>query len=509
MPRLLLLLVYLVLSSLTLPAQNGFLQTYELYPGRALSLHQILSVEDTLVVCGIVVHPELPQQGLFFAKLDTLGQLLDYRTHYDSAGYNYVFERTAKMIKTADGGYALVGGRFEGSIPLIFRLDASGNLLQVWEYPDTTTLTKWHRSIVELLDGSFVSIGYKQQASDYLLNGFVMKVDTTGHKEWEINYGEEGLHDVFTTVQTLSNDEILVTGGYWVDSGTVNPNEDAWFRSLAVKLDNDGQIIWEWQSDSTMIGTGFRESLGSLSPADDGGWLNLAIEDAIQDVLGEPTVVKRGCIVKRDADFNMEWYTPFGEMTTTTNRFADLAPTPDGGWVAVGSYFTVLNYDIYEGYHSGMIAKINAQGDSLWSRLDSISGSKPELASVVVLPSGSIVACGRYDRFVPEPFQTLGWIVKVDRDGCFEPGCRIVNGLDPLPEVADWELYPNPAHDLLRIEADGRFELYIYGLDGKQYQEHTALHEQVQIDISTLPNGIYFAQLRQGHQWSTQQFVKQ
>ncbi len=493
-------------------AQTGFIQSYELYEDKGLTFHQMLLVEDTLVVCGSASNPDTPQWGLFFVKLDTLGNILDYKTHYDSAGYNYVFVEGAKMIKTSDGGYALVGSRFESSIPLIFKLDVEGEIAFIGEYPDDTTLTKWHTDIIEIENG-YISIGYKQQVDDGFLDGFAMRIDDSGNKLWELNYGETGLGDAFSGIRQISTNVILLTGGSGISTPIINPNEDAWGKGIAVKIDTLGNILWEWESEQVLTGSGSGPAFGRIYPTSDGNWVNEGYNNIIKTLFGEPTLVYKGEIVKRDTNFNVLWSTSFGDHTTFTNNFIDVVATPDGGWVAVGTYGQLVDPVEYTGYRAGMIAKVNAQGDSLWSRLDTLFtpayGSIPSLANAVVLPSGSIIACGKVDRYEPDPVKSLGWIIKVDRDGCLEPNCRPTSTSELFPDILDFTVFPNPAREVLHIQGEGQFAVNIYSLDGKIHLSREELFQIATLELSDFPSGIYFLQIRQGNQLLTKRLVKQ
>ncbi|WP_367388427.1 T9SS type A sorting domain-containing protein [Lewinella sp. LCG006] len=510
--RLFITTLLLFLTYYSAQTQAGFIQSYELYEDKGLTFHQILLVEDTLVVCGSANNPDAPQWGLFFAKLDTLGNMLDYKTHYDSAGYNYVFEEGAKMIKTSDGGYALVGSRFESSIPLIFKLDTEGEIVFIGEYPDESTFTKRHLHIVEIENG-YISIGRKQQMDDGLSNGFAMGVDQAGNKLWELNYGGFGLSEMFKGINLLSENEVLLTGSRGVTGEQVNTYHDLWGKGVAVIIDTLGNVLWEWESEQVYIGEGPSVGFSRQYPTEDGGWIGEGAFSIVDTLFGEEYVLFRNIIIKRDADFNIQWYTSFGENTTSMNQFIDVVATPDGGWVAVGTYWELVDPVEYTGYRAGMIAKVNAQGDSLWSRLDTLFtpayGSIPSLANAVVLPSGSIIACGKVDRYEPDPVKSLGWLIKVDRDGCLEPNCRPTSTSELFPDILDFTVFPNPARELLQIKGEGQFAVSIYSLDGKIHLSQEKLFQTATLEVGDLPSGIYFLQIRQGNQLLTKRIVKQ
>lgn len=506
----LLVILLITFNVVSLKAQNGFIQTYALYEDYGLSFCNILLVEDTLVVFGSLANPDFPQWGLFFAKLDTLGEILEYSTHYDTTGHTYVFEQGAKMINTNDGGYALVGSNFTNSAPVLFKLNGNGNIEFVKEYPDNTTWTKRHTDIIEIGNG-YISIGTKQQMADGLANAFAMRTDKQGNKIWEINYGEVGLYEKFSGIRKINENEILLTGYSSNTSEQIDTYHDLWSKGLALKIDTLGNILWAWESPQVYTANTSAPALSRIYPTNDGNWVSEGTYTTIDTIFGEEYVIVQSEIVKRDTNFNVIWRTVFGEPTTPYNNFTDIVQTPDEGWVAVGTYSIILDYNTYEGYHTGMIAKVNAAGDSLWSRVDTIFspayGSQPTLSGVVALPSGSIIACGQVNRYTPEPSKSFGWLIKVDKDGCIEPGCNPTTGLNLTPVIDDFEIFPNPTTGFISIKGEGEFDVGVYGVEGRNYLGVKNIADKTELDLRKLKKGIYFLQIKKGYQIITKKIA--
>jgi hypothetical protein len=78
--------------------------------------------------------------------------------------------------------------------------------------------------------------------------------------------------------------------------------------------------------------------------------------------------------------------------------------------------------------------------------------------------------------------------------------------------VADTEInrlvkFPNPADSVLYLEAAHPIDrLSVYSLEGKLLMEHHAVSE---IDVTTLPTGMYFIQIFSMNSTVTKKFVKQ
>ena len=124
-----LIIVWLCLQFLVFPlkAQEGFIQAYDL-DGAWVTFQRMLLVEDTLIIIGTKQINNEPSAALFFCKMDTMGNILDYKTHYDSLVNTYDFFEHTEIIKTNDGGYAMVGRIYPINTTSFVKLEVNGNL---------------------------------------------------------------------------------------------------------------------------------------------------------------------------------------------------------------------------------------------------------------------------------------------------------------------------------------------------------------------------------------------
>ena len=504
--------VFFIILYTSLLGQEGFIKAYDLND-TGTTFHNMLLVEDTIVVCGEILNVERTQWGVFFCKMDTLGNILDYKTHYHHENNDsYSFEQGYEMITTTDGGYALVGQLFFANHPILMKLDVNGDLEFIQEYPDSTVLEMRHYHIVEFERG-YISMGIKQQADDYKTDAFIMRTDKNGEKIWEIGYGQDNLWDKFRGLDKINENEFLLTGSTGITSLDVDNIADLWGIPKAIKIDSLGNILWEWEGDIFYSG-GSIGAFGQLFPTSDGNWIN---EGLYTTNLSQDLRVHQGEIIKRDPDFNVIWSTRFGEPTHRYNNFVDLTSTFDGGWVAVGQYVEPLPppQTGLAGALYGWLAKVNADGDSLWSRTDTVfyhpqEGSFNYLSGVVSLPSGSIIACGHLNRYAPEPAKSFGWMIKVDKYGCLEPGCNpTLTGANLTPMLEAFDVFPNPAADNIRVSGLGDFDVSLYGLHGALLLHQPDNYEFVDLDLRGLSKGVYFLQVQKNWQMITKKIVKQ
>ncbi len=506
MRRTIYLFIGLCVSSLGI-TQTGFIQSYDFDHG-GIGFYNMVLNEDTLILFGSTQHPTSSQWGLYFAKIDTSGNLLNDRIHYDNQGDSYVFDRNSQVIKTSDGGYGVVGQTFQRGEAVFFKLNSNGALEFISEYSDSNALTLRYQNIVETPNG-FISAGVKQQPDDGYWDTFIIGADNQGNILWEITYGEYGVYDRLTGISKTHENEYLITGSTFISSEQVTNLSNMWSMSKAIKVDTMGEITWEWQGEIEYIG-GSSPDLRQLYPTNDGNWVN---EGSTSTLLDNNTLVHQGEIVKRDTDFNIIWSTSFGEPTSNENNFVDITSTPDEGWVAVGQYVNRIDDDPLGGYRASIIAKVNADGDSLWSRIDTLFDhttivSRPFLSDVLVLPSGSIFACGYVNKLSPPPSKSYGWLIKVDAYGCIEPGCNpIVSTENLTPLLEDFSIFPNPVSQNVTVKGTDIFYIQLLNSTGQILQDKN-VYEIANIDMQKYPKGSYLIRIKRGNTWLVKKIIK-
>ena len=85
----------------------------------------------------------------------------------------------------------------------------------------------------------------------------------------------------------------------------------------------------------------------------------------------------------------------------------------------------------------------------------------------------------------------------------FETHHTGVDMLNTLDDMAALEVYPNPTQDILNIEMEhnGKSSIKLYDISGKEVMYiQTNKTYQTNIDISTLPSGMYYLKA-EGDTW--------
>lgn len=274
------------------------------------------------------------------------------------------------------------------------------------------------------------------------------------------------------------------------------------YRAWLAKISTEGELLWQrtygssaWNQPTVPWPCVVNDTTIAYSWTRDTSGVNTQQSPPViyyLDTLGN----------KRDS------FTFHGNLRTARR----IIPTADGGVIGVGFAFSnELNY-------SGWLFRLDANADLVWERYiqdhRQSTASLTDLECAAEMDDGSIVAGG--DIFHPLPpldggGRLRGWLVKLDADGCLEPGCAsdTIHLLRPTsvgePDIAatpDLTLWPNPVVDELHWELPdlpvyARVSDYrITNLNGQIVRQGavTAVTDR-RIDVRELPAGGYVLSL--------------
>jgi gliding motility-associated-like protein len=240
-------------------------------------------------------------------------------------------------------------------------------------------------------DGGYIVAGYSRSADQDLtqnLGGadfWVFKLDSLGTLEWQKSLGGSG-DDIATAVVETANGDFLVAGGTTSNDGQVSGNhglEDVW----VVRLDASGNLL-----SATCFGGSKNERTEALNLTSDGGFILAGYAQSNDGDLTGNNGDFDYWMLKLDATGNIEWQKNFGG--TLSDWGFDIAPTPDGGYIATGSTFSDNgNVSANQGFYDYWVVKLQANGDFQWEK--NFGGAGEERAYAIdVRQDGSAVIGG-------------------------------------------------------------------------------------------------------------------
>ena len=249
----------------------------------------------------------------------------------------------ADMVKTKDGGYALVGNTlsFGAGNQDFWLVKVNSTGAMQWNQTYGGTAYDYSYAVFQTSDGGYALTGETNSTGAGGLDFWLIKTDATGNMQWNKTYGGTGAETGTVVVQNSD-------GGYAITGRTASfgaGGNDIWL----IKTDATGNMLW----NKTYGGPGTQQG-NSMVQTSDGGY---AIFSPTPHLSGSGQDV---WLVKTDATGNMVWNKTYGG---TGNEFAVyLIQTSDGGYALTGAQnsFGAGGTDVF-------LIKTDASGNTMWN----------------------------------------------------------------------------------------------------------------------------------------------
>lgn len=468
-------------------------------------------------------------QDVWIVKLSASGSIDWENTLGGSSG-----ESVQEIRQTTDGGYVFIaysssgisGDKTEASRGdsdfWVVKLNANGS--KAWDRTYGGSSYEMGGSISLTADGGYIIAGEtgsgisgdKSQAGFGLTDYWVLKLSSTGDKQWDKTFGGDNQDNLQAVLQTGSGDYLVagytssgITGNK--SAGSVgDPSVDYW----VIKVDANGNKIW----DKT-YGGGIYDRMTSITLTFDGGFA-LGGWSLPSDATGpfdwEYT------IIRLSADGIQQWAQSFGGPEE--DRLYSVQQTPDRGYILAGYSYSGIGPDKSQnntGDRDFWIIRL--AGDPLpvtlttfsatkegntallrWKTTSEISSSEFEIQHSLNGKQwnaiGSVAAAGEsntdktYHFVHSEPTSgqnNLYRLKMIDTDGTFA-----LSGIKSLffGKKGAGRIYPNPAmagqlavdvhnwESVKKVQISTISTLTVYDSGSKPQQT---------IDVNRLPAGIY------------------
>ncbi|WP_158267547.1 T9SS type A sorting domain-containing protein [Adhaeribacter arboris] len=360
-------------------------------------------------------------------------------------------EQLTSIQQTSDGGYIL-GGYSNSGISgdkseanrgnydyWVVKLNASGN--KVWDKAFGGNSVDYLTSLQQTSDGSYILGGYsfsgksgdKSEAKKGSEDYWVIKLNASGNKVWDKTIGGN-YDDKLTSLQQTSDGGFILGGTS--DSGiSGDKSQDSYINYdgqnssdyWIVKLKADGTKEW----DKTFGGDS-NDLLASLQPTIDGGYIMGGTSNS--GISGDKT--DKGIegsydywVVRLNVDGTKLWDKTIGG--TSTDYFASLQQTHDGGYILGGSSDSGIGGDKSEAKRCECskdyfttdywIVKLKADGTKAWDK--TLGGNNDDyLRSVQHTRDGNYILGGSsnsgksYEKSQANKGGNDYWIVKLSAE---------------------------------------------------------------------------------------------
>jgi len=271
-----------------------------------------------------------------------------------------------------------------------------GNKQTVWDKTFNGTANNYDeaKNIVQTTDGGYAIAGYTQNNSNY--DALVIKLDDSGNQMWIKTFnGIANQNDMAKSIlQTM--DGCYVVAGYTTNN---NSSEyDAW----VIKLDKNGNTIWNKSFNGTANGT---DIANDIIQTRDGGYVVAGCTyNQLNGFLSDDF-----WIIKLDASGNKIWDKTFGNERNQSDEAYSIVQTADGGYTVTG-YTYINNRDVW-------VIKLDSVGNQIWSKTFNGSANGDDYSyDIIQTTEGGYVVAGMTNDFYDT--STCGaWIIKLGNDG--------------------------------------------------------------------------------------------
>ncbi|WP_433943146.1 Ig-like domain-containing protein [Paenibacillus sp. SN-8-1] len=238
-------------------------------------------------------------------------------------------------------------------------------------------------SIVPTSDGGYITVGRQDAGSEN--RAYIMKLDASGKMEWEqtIKIGSSNYTEALKAIQTR-NGEFIVSG---------SANNGSYNVIFLAKLSAQGTVEWQKEFDH-----GVHEDGNSVAETKDGGFV---ITGFTYSGSGEAPAF----VLKTDAQGQQVWYDKY--RVGRNQYFNDIIATPDGGSIAVGTIDRRVDSNDILG---GIVTKLNANGQKVWTRQLITPNSGRNASSVIPSGDGGYVVASR-------SWSSINYLTKIDTNG--------------------------------------------------------------------------------------------
>jgi len=283
-----------------------------------------------------------------------------------------------QVIQTVEGGYAIAG--YTDGKCLLLKIDSSGR--REWSQ---TYGNGFFSCLVQTVDGGYALAGSGDM-------NFV-KTDSEGNMEWSKNYTNSGVpFQINSVIQTSESGYVL--------AGCVSENLPSLEWDWTIKTNSYGDIMW-----NKTFGLSRGNSIAQvILQTSDGGYVLAANHN----------------VSKLDSGGNIQW-------TTNAVIASSLIKTDDGGYLLTAG-------------NGGGLIKFDGEGNREWSNVYRFNGAKWSfLHSAAQTDVGGYILAG-----VTYPiYDGLGWVLKISENGTLEgeasfpPESGINNGINSIIEADD------------------------------------------------------------------------
>ena len=445
-------------------------------------LTAIEATDSCYYITGVAKDTNDCSIGALFYKVDLQGNELAQRVY----SLSNKLETWKGCLRTDVDGNLIVSGEIfdTGKVSaLVIKYTPNGDTLWTRKYPDPGNPTGYFLRTDEFIlapDSSYLLAG---QTNVVDTNSFViMQIERDGRIRWHKNFGYDWNYCVRHSIVPLEDGFVM---GYsntdhnkrWIDYTTL---------CQIKKMDYNGNVLWEWQNDSSVQYLGAND----LIQTKDKGWVvGTATGKEFLNTSGHTSrFAHDSYIFKLDSARNWLWGTQLrGYSYSNYSKVMKVVEQPDSSLLTFGiTADTITMNGTLSGRYNLLVARLSPNGDSLWSHqyyYTDQAWATHEIFDVEQTSDGGYLIAGQA-KLSGQGVSQQGWLLKLDQNGCLVPGCHLPDTTTSILPItsqpqAQLKLYPNPAVDYLNVlyrnkQLGEKLTFRILDQQGRVLQSYTA-----------------------------------
>ncbi|QHT71798.1 T9SS type A sorting domain-containing protein [Rhodocytophaga rosea] len=316
-----------------------------------------------------------------------------------------------EALQTTDGGY-LLAGQSESGLSGDRTQDSRGNAdywvvkinssgIKQWDKRFGGSGYEYLESAIQTTDGGYLLAGYsysglevssdKSEASRGDSDYWVVKINSSGTKQWDKRFGGSGREVLNSAIQTTDGGYLLAGSSSSGVSGDKTQDSRGGSDYWLVKISSSGAKQW----DKRFGGSGLETAYAVLQSAD-GGYLLAGSSSS--GISGDKTQDSRGgndfWVVKINSSGTKQWDKRFGG-SGSEQLFSALA-TGNGEYLLAGSSASGIGGDKSQASQGGQdywVVRISNNGTKQWDKRFGGSGDD-QATSVAILRNGDYALGG-------------------------------------------------------------------------------------------------------------------
>jgi hypothetical protein len=305
------------------------------------------------------------------------------------------------------------------------------------------------------------------------------RLSPNGNVLWTKTYLPDSISGLTVYVEATNDNGFIVCSN-------MDPSANNHERICLLKADSSGNVQW-----CKLYGNPGQMGVKCVRATDDGGYAFIGMQNSLPDF--------GGAIGKTDANGNLQWVSLFDSILvwqTTKGSRHEFEQASDHGYIFGGTVFNPSSPQTHP-----CVVKTDPDG------IAGCKGHHVILSQASLSTSVNNIAYSFAGETMGSYAYTEQSLVMNDSLICSGTFSENPKGINEMEQAPHFSLYPDPAEDFLRIDADFSGKLEIYNVTGQLLKTEIIHKGSQQVNIDAYPPGLYFAVIDTGKTILSQKFI--